>query len=282
MGTKENSELIINLACTGLTPTKQMTPHIPLTTDEIVSEVEQAIKLGVQMVHIHARDEQGKHTSNMKSYREIISGIRKLPYGEDLILCVTTSGRSDADFDKRAQVLDLEGNTKPDMASLTLSSMNFIGSASINSPDTVRRLAAKMQAREIKPELEVFDLGMANFIHVLAKEKLLTPPFYVNVLLGNIVSAQADLIQLGAILTALPDECIVGIAGLGKAQLVSNGLGLLCADAVRVGLEDNIWFDHKRTQLATNQALLERVIAQASLFERPLMPRAKVRIKLGM
>lgn len=279
---KENSELIINLACTGVVPTKQITPHIPLAVDEILSDVEQAIKLGVQMVHIHARDKQGKHTSDKKAYGEIISSIRKLVYGEDIVICVTTSGRSDASFESRSQVIELEGNEKPDMASLTLSSMNFIGSASITAPDTVRRLAAKMKEQGIKPELEVFDLGMANFIHVLAREKLITPPFYVNVLLGNIASAQADLFQLSAILMALPAECIVGIAGLGKAQLVSNGLGLLCADAVRVGLEDNIWFDQKRTKLASNKDLLDRVIAQSILFERPLMERAKLRVKLGL
>jgi uncharacterized protein (DUF849 family) len=279
---KEKSELIINLACTGVIPTKQMTPCIPLTTSEILSDVEQAIKLGVQMVHIHARDEQSKHTSDPEQYREIISSIRKLPHGKDMVICVTTSGRSDADFAERTQVLDLEGEEKPDMASLTPGSMNFIGSASINSPETVRRLAAKMRERGIKPELEVFDLGMANFIHVLAKEKLITPPFYVNILLGNIAGAQAGLIQLGAILAALPNNCIVGIAGLGRAQLISNGFGLLCADAVRVGLEDNIWLDQKRTQLATNTDLLKRIIKQATLFERPLMERTKVKIKLGI
>lgn len=279
---RENTELIINLACTGVVPTKQMTPHIPIATDEMLADIEQAIKLGVQMVHIHARDAQGKQTSNINLYREIISGIRQLPQGEDMVICVTTSGRLEADVDKRSQVLDLEGNAKPDMASLTLSSMNFMGSASINSPEIVRKLAAKMQARGIKPELEVFDLGMANFIKVLAKEKLITSPFYVNVLLGNIASAQADLIQLGAILHALPDECVIGVAGLGKAQLVGNSLGLLCADAVRVGLEDNIWFDQQCTKLARNQDLIERVIAQANLLERPLMTRAKARIKLGL
>ncbi|MDQ5770897.1 3-keto-5-aminohexanoate cleavage protein [Thiothrix subterranea] len=279
---KEKSELIINLACTGVIPTKEMTPYIPLTTNEILSDVEQAIKLGVQMVHIHARDEQSKHTSDPEQYGEIISSIRKLPHGKDMIICVTTSGRSDADFAKRTQVIDLEGDRKPDMASLTPGSMNFIGSASINTPVTIRRLAAKMKECGIKPELEVFDLGMANFIHVLAKEKLITPPFYVNILLGNIAGAQVDLIQLGAIFAALPDECIIGVAGLGRTQLISNGLGLLFADAVRVGLEDNIWFDQKRTQLATNTDLLTRIIQQATLFERPLMERTKVRVKLGI
>ena len=278
----EKSKLIVNLACTGAISTKQMTPHIPLTVDEIVLDVERALELGVQMLHIHARDERSQQTSDPEQYKEIISRIRKLPFGREAVICATTSGRFNADFSTRSQVLDLDDEFKPDMASLTLSSMNFIGSESITNPDTIRRLAAKMKERGIKPELEVFDLGMANFVRVLAKEQLITPPFYVNVLLGNIASAQADPIQLGAILSALPKECIIGIGGLGRNQLVSNGFGLLCADAVRIGLEDNIWFDQRRSRLATNTDLVERVVQQATLFERPLMELSETRMKLGI
>ena len=73
----------------------------------------------------------------------------------------------------RADVLALDGDLKPEMASLTLSSLNFLTSASINAPETVRELARIMRDRDIVPELEVFDLGMLNFASVLRKEGLL-------------------------------------------------------------------------------------------------------------
>ena len=139
-----------------------------------------------------------------------------------------------------------------------------------------------MQERGIKPELEVFDLGMANFARVLLAEGLVTAPLYVNVLLGNIASAQADLLQLAAILAALPPGCMVSIAGLGRFQLGANTLGLLAADGVRVGLEDNLWLDAARTQPATNVALVERVLRQAADLERPLLGRAALRERLGL
>lgn len=274
--------LLINLACTGVTPTRTMSPYVPISHSEIVDDVARCLEQGVQMVHLHARDEDGVQTGDPLPYGRLIEAIRKLPGGHEAVLCVTTSGRLAADFESRARVLDLAGDARPDMASLTLSSLNFMQSASVNSPDTIRRLAACMQEKEIRPELEVFDLGMANFVRVLCKEGLLTPPLYVNVLLGNIAGAQADALHLAAILAALPDGCIVSVAGIGRSQLTANGLGLLLTDGVRVGLEDNLWLDTARTRAAGNPALVGRVLRLARELERPLASRIETRERLGL
>lgn len=273
---------IVNLACTGVIPTRAMSANVPITHDEIVEDVGRALALGVQMVHLHARDAEGVQTADPEPYGRLVEAIRTLPGGRCLIVGVTTSGRQDAGFASRAQVLDLDGDARPDMASLTLSSLNFAHSASVNQPDTIRRLAQRMLERGIKPELEVFDVGMANFAKVLLNEGLLEAPLYVNVLLGNIAGAQPDLIHLAAILAALPSGCVVAIAGLGRFQLGANGLGVLMADGVRVGLEDNLWLDRKRSMTASNESLVRRVITQAALFERPLLSRAELRTRLGM
>lgn len=279
---KPGLPLLINLACTGVIPTRAMSPHVPLSHDEVVADVGKALELGVQMVHLHARGAAGVQTGDPEPYGRMIESIRALPGGDELVVCVTTSGRLDAGFEARARVLDLDGTARPDMASLTLSSLNFVQSASVNQPDTIRRLARRMTERGIRPELEVFDVGMANFARVLLHEGLIEPPLYVNVLLGNIAGAQPELIQLAAILAGLPDGCIVSIAGIGRFQLGSNGLGVLVADGVRVGLEDNLWFDLQRKVPATNADLVKRVVALAALLERPLMPRAEARRKLGL
>lgn len=274
--------LIINLACTGVIPTRAMSPHVPLTHDEIIADVARALEQGVQIVHLHARDEQGVQTGDPEPYGRLVSAIRALPGGRDMIVGITTSGRLDNRFEARSRVLDLDGDAKPDMASLTLSSLNFAQSASVNDPATIRALAARMAERGIKPELEVFDIGMANIVRVLWQEGLIKSPLYVNVLLGNIAGAQPDLIQLGAILAALPPDCIVSVAGLGRFQQAANGLGILFADGVRVGLEDNIWFDHSRMMQASNSMLVQRIIDHATLFERPLMACTVLRERLGL
>ena len=274
--------IILNLAPTGVIPTRAMSDHVPLNHQEIVDDVAHGLELGVQMVHLHTRDDDGTHSGDPETYGRLIEAIRKLPGGREALLCVSTSGRLDPDFAARSRVLELDGGMKPDLASLTPSSLNFAQSASINGPDTIRRLAERMQERGIRPELEVFDLGMAHFVGVLLKEGLLTPPLYVNVLLGNIAGAQADASHLAAILGALPPGCVVSVAGIGRHQLTANGLGLLLADGVRVGLEDNLWFDDARSRLATNGELVQRVLRLATELEREPLDRLVLRERLGM
>lgn len=272
---------IINLAPTGAVPTRSANPHVPLSHGEIVEEVARCLELGVQMVHLHCRDADGVQQGDPEPYGRLIEAIRALPGGREALLCVTTSGRVEPDFAARARVLDLDGAMKPDMASLTPGSLNFMRAASLNEPETIRRLAARMGERGIRPELEVFDLGMAHFVGVLLKEGLLAPPLYANLLLGNINGAQPDPLHLAAVMAALPPGCRLSIAGLGRAQLTANGLGLLLADGVRVGLEDNLWFDTARDRPATNSMLVERIVRLGEELERAPMERESLRELLG-
>jgi 3-keto-5-aminohexanoate cleavage enzyme len=91
------------------------------------------------MVHLHARDNNGVPSSDKALYAEIIAGIRQ--FAPELIICVSTSGRLVSSLEARSDVLSLTGELKPDMASLTLSSLNFNKQASINAPDMVQGLA---------------------------------------------------------------------------------------------------------------------------------------------
>src|SRR3989304_9538477 len=210
-------KLIINLAPMGMIPTKKMSPHVPITPEEIIKDVKKCSPLGVSMVHLHARDENGLSTYRSEIFREIIEGIRRI--NKDLIICVSTSGRAFKTFEERSEVLDLKGKAKPDMASLTLSSLNFNREVSISSPDMIKNLAKKMLDNGIKPELEAFDSGMINYSKYLIKKKLITPPYYYNLLFGNIACAQATPLNLGVMLSELPSNSIWSAAGVGDFQL---------------------------------------------------------------
>lgn len=273
-------KLILNFSPTGMVPTKEQTPHVPITPEEIAEDVKACLPLGVSMIHLHARDENGVPTHKKEAFERIIYKIKEID--EEVIIVATTSGRMVKDFDKRSEVLDIKGDLKPDMASLTLGSMNFMKTASVNAPDMVRRLVAKMQDNDIKPELEVFDSGMLNYAHYLIKKGLVEPPYYFNVLLGNIASAQADPLSVGHIAAMLPQNSYYSLAGLGYTQLAMNAMGIIVADGVRVGLEDNIWFDHDRTKKATNYELLERVSKMADLMQRPIASIQEVRSMLEL
>lgn len=238
-------------------PTKENTPFVPTTVNEIVEDVIKAINCGITMVHIHARDENGKPDYKKEIYAKIIAGIRN--YSKDIIICASTSGRVFNDFEKRSQVLDLVGDLKPDMASLTLGSVNFNKITSVNEPEMIEKLAKKMLENNIKPELEIFDLGMVNYMHYLIKKNLLKPPYYVNLIVGNVSSLQLDLSHIGQVIRELPPDTYLSIGGVGNYQLGANSLAISQGYGVRVGIEDNYWFDRERILLAQNSMLLERV-----------------------
>lgn len=282
MGVKNTQELIINLACTGIVPTRSASPHVPINHGEIIEDVAACMELGVQMFHLHARDRDGCPTSDPEPYGRLIEAIRKLPGGQDVVLCVSTSGRAQIDFDARLRVLELDGDMKPDMASLTPGSLNFLKSASMNAPDMIYRLMERMVQFTIKPEIEIFDAGMAHYVRVLVDQGILIAPVYINLLLGNIFSAQITPTDVAAIMANLPSNAIVSFAGIGQFQLVANVLGLIYANGVRVGLEDNLWYDAQRTVLADNPGLVRRILRLATEMERPLMAMKETRVKLGL
>jgi uncharacterized protein (DUF849 family) len=273
-----DSKFILNFAPTGLIPTREMTPHVPVRPAEIVNQVLDVADLGVSMVHIHARDPAtGKPTHAKEVYGKIIGGIRKRR--KDLILCVSTSGRVFNRFDKRSDCLNLEGDLKPDLGSLTLSSLNFNKQASVNSPQMIQDLARRMLEKGIKPELEAFDLGMINYAKYLIQKGLLEPPYYFNLILGNIACAQADILHLGLMINELPEDSIWSVGAVGDSQLRMNSIAIAAGGGVRVGLEDNIWYDEERTKLATNRELVERVVYIArSMGREPLSPREARRL----
>lgn len=274
-------DLIINFAPTGMVPTRELTPHVPITVSEIVDDVLQAHELGASIAHLHTRDATtGVPEVNPDTFAAIIAGIRR--HAPDMIVCVSLSGRNVTDPEQRAAPLQLDGDVKPDMGSLTLSSLNFVNQASVNSPSTIQFLAKRMLERGIVPELEVFDLGMINYLKYLRGKGLIEGPCYCNVLFGNIAGLQATYTEFGAVESAMPADVTWAAAGIGAAQSPATTLAIVGGRSVRVGVEDNIWLDRARTTLATNRQLVERVVRVAELAERAPMPAAAVRQLLGM
>lgn len=274
-------KLIVNFTPTGMIPTKAMTPHVPVSVDEIIEDVRKACEIGITMVHLHARDPiSGEPTYKRELYADIIAGIRE--FDRHLIVCVSLSGRNFKELEQRADPLYLENDLKPDMGSLTLSSLNFNKTASLNAPSMVQDLARIMKERGIVPELEAFDTGMINYARYLENKGLIEPPFYFNLLLGNIACAQANLLHAGMMVNDLPDNSIWSFAGIGNAQIKMNALAIAMGGGVRVGIEDNIWYDQKRTKLSANTDLLKRIHRLAEVHDREIMPPSELRSLLNL
>ena len=272
--------LIVNLAVTGVVPTKADNPAVPITPEEIAEDCRACAAAGASIVHLHARDAEGRPTSSREVYREVIARVRAAV--PDIVICVSTSGRVVRSLDERAQVLDLDGDEKPEMASLTLGSMNFPRQASINDPNMIRALADRMNERGIVPELEVCDLGMLDYAKYLIERGVLREPFYVNFLLGSLGTLAATPLHLALLADKVPAGSTWAAAGIGRFQLRMNALAVPMGGHVRVGLEDNLYMDAAKREPATNLALVQRVVGIARAFGRRPATPAETRRRIGL
>lgn len=259
----------LSLCTTGMVPRKEQNRNVPIDPNEIISQILEIYEeIGLTSVHIHARREDQSPAWERSYFERIIEGIRHS--APEIVICVTTSGRDVTEFEKRSEVLEISGKLKPDMASLTLSSQNFLRTASLNSPQMVKDLFHKMLSMGIVPEFEVFDTGMVNVLNELIKEFDYKSRPVVNLILGNYAGIQAGPLELGLLLERIPRNSIWSAGGIGKYQLPVNALALSSAGGVRVGLEDNIYFDAQKTP-ATNYSLVKRVKAIGELMGREIM-----------
>lgn len=272
-------KLIINAAITGMIPMKKDTPHVPISVDEIIKDAGVCIKAGASMIHIHARDDKGVPTYKKEIYEQMIRGIRK--NNPDVIICASLSGRLQNTFEARSEVLELDGDVKPDMGSLTMGSLNFPEQASVNSPEMIQQLATKMLERGIIPELEIFESGAIGAVKVFILKGILKPPYYFNLLLGNVFTAPATMFDLTNMVQSLPSGVQWAAAGIGKFQQKMNFAAILMGGHVRVGLEDNIFYDAERTTLATNEMLISRIVRFSEEIKREVATPIEAREMLG-
>ncbi|WP_235294813.1 BKACE family enzyme [Portibacter lacus] len=266
--------LIINFVPTGMIPSKLQNPKVPISPQEIIEDVHRAYEKGITLVHLHARDETGIPTYKSAVYREIVEGVKK--YCNDLVICLSLSGRNFNELDKRSEALELG----VDMGSLTLSSLNFPQQASVNSPEMIFGLCERMKETGTNPELEIFDLGMINYSKYLIKKGMISGPLYYNIILGNISSLQLDPTQIGIAIQSLPANSYWSLGGIGDTQLRANVIAIALNGGVRIGLEDNIYYDMNREIKASNMDLIERIHRIAAEFDRPIM-KAKTFGDLG-
>jgi 3-keto-5-aminohexanoate cleavage enzyme len=274
-------KLIINLCSTGMVPTKEMTPYVPITPDEIINNAIKCAELGVSIVHIHPRDENGKPTWKKEAFEKIIGGIKEK--NDKLLISVTTSGRDWSEFEKRSECLEIKGDLKPDLASLTVGSMNFISTASVNNPQMIEDLATKMKDNGIKPELEIFEPGMIHKAKYLIKKGIIdgTKPYF-NILYGSLGTSPLEPSIIAAMHPLLPENSVWSMAGIGNYQLDANILGMSLGGHVRVGLEDNIFFDREKVKLASNEELVERIVEVSKLLQREIATPEETRQIIGL
>ena len=274
------SPLVINLALTGMVPRREDNPNVPISPGEIAADVKRCFQAGARIFHVHARDETGNPIYQKEAFAEIIGKIKeKVP---EAIISATTSGRLHKKFEERSDVLDLDGDLKPDLASLTLGSLNFPKQASVNGPEMIVKLANRMSERGIVPELEIFDFGMLDYAHYLIGRKILKPPFVFNLLLGSLGTIAATPLNLALLVERLPSGSFWSAAGIGRFQFFMNSLGVAMGGNVRTGLEDNLYMDAEKSELAANERLVERIVGYSQALGRQVATPEQARQLLGI
>lgn len=253
-------KLIITAAVTGSLPTRAKTPHVPITPAEIVEAGVRCEQAGAAVIHVHARNPQDESPStDVRLFEEMYNGLKART---KLIVQISTGGRAGMAYENRSDRLEL----RPEMASLTTGSVNFPDSVYANSPELITRLATDMQRLGIKPEMEIFDVGMIRNAVELAEKGLAEAPLHFDFVMGLKGAIPATIENLVHLKNSIPAGSTWTVAGIGPAQLVMNTHAILMGGHVRVGLEDNIYL--RKGELAPNERFVERMVTLAAELGR--------------
>ena len=171
-------KLIITVALTGNVPTRAVNPHLPVTPDEIASDVKRCRDAGASVFHLHARSADQEPTLDISIIKENVRKTKAI--APDAILQLSTGARAGKDREQRGAPVRL----LPEMASFTTGSNNMPNMVYENSPQFIEYLARIFQETDVKPEIEVFETGMINNALFLEKKKYLTAPLHFQFVLG--------------------------------------------------------------------------------------------------
>ncbi len=270
-------KLIITAAITGSRMTRDVAPYIPITPDEIAQSAIECWDAGAAIVHIHVRDPKtGLGTQDLDVFRQVVERLRERT---DLLLCLTTSGIPGRNLaiEERLKPLELE----PELASFDAGSINLGGSAFINTPEFLEAAAESMKEKGVKPELEIFDVGMMVTCLRMRDQGYLEEPLHFQFVLGTPWGSPATPKSFLHLYEHLPEDATWSIIGIGKGHLPMAMMGLILGGHIRVGMEDNIYYE--RGVLAkSNAEFVERIVRIAKEYGRETATPREAREILGL
>jgi uncharacterized protein (DUF849 family) len=271
-----NDKVIISCAITGSIHTPTMSPHLPITPDQIAENAIGAAEAGAAIVHLHARDpENGRPTADPGVFMQFLPRIKQ---ASDVVVNITTGGGHGMSLDER---LAAAKRAQPEMCSLNMGSMNFGLFPMLNrykefkydwepkaleaSRDFIFRNTYKDIEHILKEvgeafgtrfEFECYDVGhLYNLAHMLERQ-LVRPPLFVQLIfgiLGGIGAEPENLMHMKATADRLfGDAYRFSILAAGRHQMRLGTIGAILGGNIRVGLEDSIFLG--KGQLAENNA----------------------------
>jgi uncharacterized protein (DUF849 family) len=285
-------KVIITCAVTGNAPFNPRHPAFPIQPPQIAAACVEAAKAGAAITHIHVRDPKSAlGTRNTALFKETVDRLRDT--GTDVIINLTAGHgglflpdpkdegqalpESDiCSVDERMEHLEV---CRPEVASLDITTGNQVeGTVEfvyLNTTRTLRAMAKRFQALNIKPELEAFSAGDIEFGKALIAEGLVSGTPLFQFVLGIKWGAPADSRTLLYMRDLLPQGAEWAALGTGRLQMPVVAQTALLGGHVRVGLEDNLYL--KKGVFATNGELVTRakMILESLGYEVASAPEAR-------
>ena len=250
------NKTILTVACTGAWPKKEDTPYIPITPEEEADEIIKCCEAGASIAHIHVRDPETFGAS--MDFDQFAKTVEIVRANCDIVINLTTSGGLGWPDDLRMKpFIEL----RPEISSYDCGTMNWQDNAIFeNSPQFLEKLGFKMQECNVKPEIEIFDMGMIeNAARLVKKGALVGTQHFQFVLgvLGGMAATPENLYKLVDYAEQLHPGCTWGALGCGKGHLPVMMAAMARDGHLRVGMEDNIMY--RKGQLAkSNVEFVER------------------------
>ena len=287
---RKAEKVIISCAVTGSIHTPSMSPHLPVTPQQIADSAIGAAKAGAAILHLHARNpETGRPSSAPEVYRQFLPIIRD---GCDGIINITTGGGLGMTLDERLAAAKW---AEPEIASMNMGSLNFnISGAGArirefkndweqpylemtkdfilsNTFTQIERGMTELGALGTRFEFECYDVGhLYNLAH-FADRGIVKPPYFVQAIfgiLGGIGPEHENLMHMKSTADRLfGTDYYLSVLAAGRHQLPFVTMGAIMGGNVRVGLEDNLYLG--KGQLAPSNAdqvaKIRRILEELSL-----------------
>lgn len=276
-----NNKVIISCAVTGAIHTPSMSPHLPITPEEIITDSLAAAEAGAAILHLHARNsEDGRPDQTPEGFSPFLARIKQ---SSDAVINITTGG---SPYMTVAERVAPAAYHKPELASLNMGSMNFglypmlnryktfkfdwehehlEGSKDLvfrNSFQDIEYVLATCYGNGTRFEFECYDIShLYNLAH-FADRGLVKAPFFVQSvfgLLGGIGAHHEDVMHMKRTADRLfGNDFRWSVLGAGANQFRVAAQAATLGGNVRVGLEDSLWAG--RGELATSNAVQVRKV----------------------
>jgi uncharacterized protein (DUF849 family) len=279
-------KVIISCAVTGSIHTPSMSPHLPVTAQEIAESALGAAQAGAAIVHLHARDpKDGRPDQSPEAFEPFLKVIKQR---SDVVINLTTGGSPYMPVEERVRPAAV---WKPEVASINMGSMNFglfpmlkrykefkfdweepmlEGSHDLvfrNSFKDIRYALETLNATGARYEFECYDTAHLYNLHYFWSEGLVQAPLFIQTcfgLLGGIGAHPDDVAHMKRTADRLfGDNYRWSVLGAGQSQMRVAAMAAAMGGHVRVGLEDSLWLGKGR--LATSNA--EQVVQVRKIIE---------------